>query len=161
MSNTKHTAGPWIAKPVYGWGDKPCIVAAGKSRPLAQTIMPQEYYTDYPKRTDSKTGEVFTICSTAAAIEAGNYIATDEICASLEAENDANAKLIAAAPELLEGGSAQTEIIESAQRILTLHLLPDGIGETECISQLLELLDGHRQRDAKAKWDSAFSKATN
>lgn len=98
---TKYTKGPWIAKPVYGWGDEPCIVAAGKSRPLAQMIMPKEYYTDYPTRTDSKSGEVFTICSTAAAIEAGNYVATDEIRAALEAENDANAQLIAAAPELL------------------------------------------------------------
>jgi hypothetical protein len=118
MKQTKHTPGPWIAKPVYGWGDKHCIVAAGKYRPLAQTIMPKEYYTDYPTRTDSKTGEVFTVCSTAAAIEAGNYVATDAIRAVLEAENDANARLIATAPELLDAAMAFDRAYEACNTIL-------------------------------------------
>ena len=134
MSNTKHTPGPWR-------------MGVNDNDEKAWQIMPERW-----KGQDNLLGYALIAQVSKWSGEPLDLIRESAV---------ANAKLIAAAPELLEGGSAQTEIIESAQRILTLHLLPDGIGATECISRFLELLDGHRQRDAKAKWDSAFSKATN
>lgn len=73
---------------------------------------------------------------------------------------EANARLIAAAPELLEGGEAQTSIIQRAQAVLTNYLIPDGIDAAEAINQLLGLFDGPDQRAAQARWESAIAKAT-
>ena len=75
------------------------------------------------------------------------------------AERDANARLIAAAPDLYSGGEAQTAIIHRAQAILTQYLIPDGIDGPEAINQLLGLLDGPDQRTAQAAWDAALAKA--
>lgn len=74
-------------------------------------------------------------------------------------ELTANAKLIAAAPDLYFGGEAQTDIIRHAQAILTQYLIPDGIDGPEAINQLLGLLNGPEQRAAQAAWDAAFAKA--
>lgn len=77
------------------------------------------------------------------------------------AENYANARLIAAAPELLEAGAAQTDILRKAQSILTQYLIgqPKGLGQADAIAALLGLLDGQEQRAAQAKWDTAIAKA--
>ena len=71
----------------------------------------------------------------------------------------ANAHLLFAAPDLHDGGQAQTAIICRAQAILTQYLIPDGIDGPEAINQLLGLLDGPDQRAAQAKWDAALAKA--
>lgn len=72
-----------------------------------------------------------------------------------------NARLIAAAPDLLEGGNAQTAILRRAQHILSLFISPDTRVQTadQCVSALLALLDGEEQRAAQAKWDAAIGKA--
>ena len=69
------------------------------------------------------------------------------------------ATIAAAAPDLLAGGTAQTEIIRLAQSILTSYLIPDGIDGAEAINQLLGLLDGPDQRAAKSLWETALAKA--
>ena len=69
------------------------------------------------------------------------------------------ANLIAAAPDLLEGGNDQTAILRMAQKILTRYLMPDGIDAPQAITELLGLLDGPVQRSAQAKWDAAIKKA--
>jgi len=71
----------------------------------------------------------------------------------------ATARLIAAAPELKDGGSAQTAIIRKAQAILTRYLVPDGISAERAVNDLLGLLDGPEQRVAQSAWDAAISKA--
>ncbi len=68
---------------------------------------------------------------------------------------EANARLIASAPALFLGGSAQTSIIARAQAILTQYLIPDGIDGPTAIDQLLGLLDGPDQRAAQKLWDTA------
>ena len=74
-------------------------------------------------------------------------------------EAEANAHLIAAAPDMYAGGEAQTAIIRRAQAILTQYLIPDGLDGPEAINQLLGLLDGPDQRAAQATWDAALAKA--
>lgn len=69
-----------------------------------------------------------------------------------------HARLIAAAPDLLEAGVAQTQILTKAQAIMTSFLEPGGLGIEETISELLELLDGPEQREAQSKWDAAVAK---
>ncbi len=71
----------------------------------------------------------------------------------------ANAHLIAAAPDLYDGGEEQTIILRRAQAILTQYLIPDGIDAPEAINQLLGLLDGPDQREAQSAWDAAIAKA--
>ena len=71
----------------------------------------------------------------------------------------ADARLIAAAPDLLEGGTEQTAILRAAQEILTRYLVPDGIDAPQAITELLGLLDGPTQRSAQTKWDAAVKKA--
>lgn len=101
---SKHTPGPWsVAKP-SGWLST-CIVAPSRDgvneRPILSMTKPKAYYTDFPTRVDDN-GERWTVCSTEAAIKAGNYVATDEIKAEIDAQEMADARLIAQAPRLLE-----------------------------------------------------------
>ena len=67
--------------------------------------------------------------------------------------------LLAAAPDLYDGGEEQTIILRRAQAILTQYLIPDGIDAPEAINQLLGLLDGPDQREAQSAWDAAIAKA--
>ena len=75
---------------------------------------------------------------------------------------EANARLISAAPQLLEGGIAQTAIIHRAQSILTQYLQgqPRGLNRDQAIDALLGLLDGQEQREAQEKWDTAIKKVS-
>ena len=93
-------------------------------------------------------------------VEPGCYVAQMfDWAHNFRDEQNANANLISAAPELLDAGSAQTAIIRSAQEILTRYLVPDGIDSARAISELFGLLDGPSQRAAQAKWDAAITKA--
>lgn len=73
---------------------------------------------------------------------------------------EANARLIASSPDLLEAGLAQTNIINRAQSILTQYLQgqPMGLNKDQAIDSLLGLLDGQDQRDAQKKWDDVLKK---
>lgn len=70
---------------------------------------------------------------------------------------EGNARLIAAAPAMLQAGQMQTAIIRRAQEILTEYLTPDGIDGPEAINRLLGLLDGPDQRAAQSAWDAALA----
>jgi hypothetical protein len=85
----------------------------------------------------------------------GDRILSGEI----KCHKEADAHLIAAAPELKIAGSAQTNIIKRAQIIMTAYLTPEGPGGMQTINQLLELLDGPDQRAALAMWDTAIARA--
>lgn len=63
-------------------------------------------------------------------------------------ENEANAQLIAAAPELQAAVTNFMSLVIRAQEILTAYSHPDASGDAdEAIGSLLELLDGPRQRE--------------
>ena len=75
-----------------------------------------------------------------------------------EGYDEANAYLIAAAPDLLASATAQAALIEAAQNILTQYLMPNGTADA-AINELLDLFDGPEQRRVKALHDAAISKA--
>ena len=101
MSEFKGTQGPWKAEKVHGWGNDLCITAQNEACPILKAIKPKRYYTDFPKKID-ENGEEWTVCSSRAAEQAGNYVATPEIREELDAAEAANMHLVSAAPELLE-----------------------------------------------------------
>lgn len=74
-------------------------------------------------------------------------------------EDLANARLIAAAPDMAEAADAYDNLIKRAQEILTLHLTPDGDDADSACSALLDLLDGPPWREANAKFRAARAKA--
>jgi hypothetical protein len=90
---------PWKCGPLKGWGDA-SIIESGASEPLFSFVKPKSYYTDFPTRID-EYGEKWTVCSTRAAIKAGNYVATDEIKAEIEATGKAYAEYLVQAANLL------------------------------------------------------------
>jgi hypothetical protein len=102
MIKLQHTPGPWH---VTQWARSTAVapVAYGKDdRPLFAAVKPRSYYTDYPvTRIDEDGGEWKTL-SDEAARRAGNYVATPEHQAEVDRIEAANARLIAAAPDMLE-----------------------------------------------------------
>lgn len=101
----------WEVKTIKGYGGALSIVREGGIYPVLNTVRRKEYYTDYPERID-EYGEKWSICSDKAALEAGNYVATPEIKAAILEEEEANARLAAAAPELLKALYALAERYE-------------------------------------------------
>ncbi len=77
-----------------------------------------------------------------------------------DAPASANARLIAASPDLLNAGAKQTQILRSAQAILSRYLQPLGLSREQAINELLALLDGPDQREAQDAWDLALTKVT-
>jgi hypothetical protein len=93
-----HTPGPWKAERTQGWGGDICIIAGDGKKPIFKAVKPDAYYTDYmPGRSPGSV-----ILSDDIAERNGRYVATKEIKAELDKIEEANARLIAAAPELLE-----------------------------------------------------------
>ncbi len=75
-------------------------------------------------------------------------------------EQRANARLIAAAPQLLKAVKDADALIERAISILATYIVPDsGISDHEVICSLLECFDGPQQRDVQAANHVAISKA--
>ena len=74
--------------------------------------------------------------------------------------SEANARLIAASPDLLEALQKERSLVEDAQYILTQHLKPDGRSAEKTIESLLQLFDSPHQRAIKAATDAAIAKAT-
>jgi len=77
----------------------------------------------------------------------------------LQVGAEADARLIAAAPDLLVAANEQLALINHAQAILSAYLVPDGMSAGEAISQLLALLDGPEQRRVAALYGAALAKA--
>lgn len=71
-----------------------------------------------------------------------------------------NVRLIAAAPELLEGGTALETLVSQMQAVIGSYLPPDGIDADDAISKLIYLLDGPEQRAAQDPLKAAIAKAT-
>lgn len=70
-------------------------------------------------------------------------------CIAPHVHGGTNARLIAAAPELLEALRKQSLIIARAQTILADWIVPDSkISDHEALNALLGLLDGPEQREA-------------
>ena len=95
------SAGPWKAIQIYGWGDEPCILQVGETKPLAKLIRPKSYHTEYVKRT-GENGETYTVLSEQKAREAGNYVPPKGHREEVKARQWRDAHLIAAAPEMYE-----------------------------------------------------------
>ena len=114
MKYEGHTPGPYRAEKTPGWGGNFCIRAPGRNRPIFTAVKPKRYYTDYPPSPNDPDARIL---STEAAERAGRYVATPEIQAQIEAEEEATAKLFAAAPSL----AAENERLR--------RLLPDSNGE--------------------------------
>ena len=114
MTEFKGTPGPWKVEKVHGWGNGLCITAQKEPCPILKAIKPKRYYTDYPKRID-EDGEEWTVCSTRAAEQAGNYVATPEIREEMDATEAANMHLVSAAPELLD------ELVEADKTLCALQ----------------------------------------
>lgn len=72
---------------------------------------------------------------------------------------DANAHLIAAAPDLLEALKEINGIVENAQQIVGATLPSDGMSEKDAITELLLLLDGPDQRRIQGASRAAIAKA--
>jgi hypothetical protein len=72
----------------------------------------------------------------------------------------ANRDLMAAAPELYEGGDALNELVEATQRNVT-AMLTGEISDDEFVSVIIGLLDGPEQREAQHKLRAALAKARN
>lgn len=73
---------------------------------------------------------------------------------------DADWRLIAAAPSLLASAQAQDSLIADAQLILSRFLQPDQLTADAALPELLGLLDGPRQREVQAQSLSAILQAT-
>ena len=74
---------------------------------------------------------------------------------------EADARLIAAAPEMKEAGTELNALITRVQEKLSLWLHPDSAhDERECMNELLEIFDGPEQRRIQAAWRAAIAKAT-
>lgn len=71
----------------------------------------------------------------------------------------ANARLIAAAPDLLEALKEINGIVEHAQQIVGATLPSDGMSEKDAIAELLLLLDGQDQRRIQGAARAAIAKA--
>jgi hypothetical protein len=97
----------------------------------------------------------------------GYFVIIAGICRCYDSDIDenlsieeANAKLISAAPDFLVGGTQLNEIIKKAQAILCRYLIPDGLYEDEALEQLVELFDCHEQHEAQENWNAAVAKST-
>lgn len=95
MGEAKFTPGPWRAERIPGWGNAISILAGDSREPLFNSIKPKAYYTDFAP--GSQPGSV--ILSDEIARKQGRYVATDEIRRALDAEEAANATIVAAAPD--------------------------------------------------------------
>lgn len=72
---------------------------------------------------------------------------------------EANARLIAAAPELLSGALALDQLVEEMQVNVSAYLMPNGLTESQLIDKLVYLLDGPEQRAAQLPLRAAIAKA--
>lgn len=93
----------------------------------------------------SRDGPVFAVTAN------GKHVAITYDGLDMENDQDdsvcaANARLIAAAPELVESLTATLKLLRKAQDILTAYLHPDNYDDLQCINSMLELLDGPEQR---------------
>lgn len=110
MSAFKGTPGPWDVSVVRGWGKDAHIVATGwhPERPMFQaTAHPSRYYRHTKRKGRDGTEWMFL----AEATPEG-----DAEAARREAEMAANARLIAAAPDLLEALEDLASLAEVAMR---------------------------------------------
>lgn len=96
-----YTRGPWIAEKIFGWGDTLCIRAVGESKPMFHGVRPDAYFTEWLTVVNDD-GSTAKILSEEKARAAGLYVATDEIRKQIEDTELANARLIAAAPDMFE-----------------------------------------------------------
>jgi len=80
-------------------------------------------------------------------------------CQAGDSNLDANARLIAAAPDLLEALKEINGIVEHAQQIVGATLPSDGMSEKDAIAELLLLLDGQDQRRIQGAARAAIAKA--
>jgi hypothetical protein len=72
---------------------------------------------------------------------------------------DANARLIAAAPELYASAEETHAWVRRIQDVLTCYLVPDGYDSDEALNRLLEMLDGPEQREIQGRALAAIAKA--
>lgn len=142
---TQHTPGPWMARAMGGHSVVLAQAPPAQNRrvPVAYGYKPENGYSiALPFTYEERDGSTQT---------RGDFVEFSH----------ADAKLIAAAPDLKEVCSAQATLIASAQAILTTYLVPDGIDAEAAIGRLLALLDGPEERRVKALRLAAIAKATD
>ena len=93
----KGTKGKWEVNSTDG---KYFHVDANGER-LLSFYKPKRYTTDYVTRMDEAGCEITTLSDEVAARH-GRYVVTEEVKRQVEKEEEANAYLVAAAPDLLE-----------------------------------------------------------
>jgi hypothetical protein len=77
-------------------------------------------------------------------------------------EADANARLIAAAPDMADALPELLKLIRRAQDRLTEYLCPEGSNDAdECLNDMLEMFDGPEQRRVEQMARAALSRALN
>ncbi len=125
-------------------------------RPSQPSHTPGPWRTNIARRSDD------AICAAHVVGADGSNVAQVAIYEQHEGvSTEANACLLAAAPEYRDAANAYDTLIESAQEILAAYIRRDGHdGETACLA-LLDLLDGPPWRAARAKYAVATAKSEN
>lgn len=73
---------------------------------------------------------------------------------------EANARLIAAAPEMYGSLQGTLKLLRKAQDVLTMYLHPDSYDADHAVNLLLELLDGPEQRAIETQARAALAKVS-
>lgn len=132
MSEFKHTPGPW---------------SDDRSDPeIGYITQPDDNHIRSPHRHWS----VAKVYSTKGASDPSGDVS--------EEESYANARLIAAAPEMVERGEAMDALLKQLQGHLIDFLRPDGIDADVFADRVACLLDGPKQREAQDGWQALLSK---
>jgi hypothetical protein len=133
---SKHTPGPWVAT---------CSDVVGE-RPIGDSGL--RFWNVEESDGPKYRGNVASVFS------------AEHIGGITIAERNANARLIAAAPDLLEALEGTLGLLRQAQDILTAYLHPDSARDgDEAVSALLGLLDGPEQRAIETPARAAIAKA--
>lgn len=122
---------------------------------------PWEFLEEHRTEEEANINRPLTICD-ARDNDLANIFSRDDATVPMPREEAiANARLIAAAPELLSGLNGCLSLIRRAQETLCAYLTPDSPhDDRETLNILLEMFDGPKQREIEVPARAAITKAT-